>query len=126
MSPDTFVARLCALVPPGSSSVLAGKHALMSRVILHAYAHAHVHDDDEPNQLARFLPREHGPAAVTTPLRDEHLRDQPPVRLSWMKLLARVFRIDLSVCSRCGEPVGIVRAVSDPDAIAAELHGARM
>jgi hypothetical protein len=42
-----------------------------------------------------------------------------------MKLLARVFRIHISVCSRCGGPMRIVRAVTEPDAIAAELHGAR-
>jgi hypothetical protein len=40
-----------------------------------------------------------------------------------MKLLARVFPIDVSVCSLCGGPMRIVRAVTDPDAIAAELHG---
>jgi hypothetical protein len=66
--------------------VLAGKHALRSRVV----PHTHVHDD-EPKQLALFLPRnEHELAAITKPLRDEQLQDRPPARLSWMKLLARV------------------------------------
>jgi hypothetical protein len=127
MSPDTFLARLCALVPPPSFNmtryfgVLAGKHALRSRVV----PDTHVHDD-EPKQLALFLPRnEYELAAITKPLRDEQLRDPPPAHLSWMKLLARVFRIDVSVCARCGGPMRIVRAVTDPDAIAAELHGAR-
>jgi hypothetical protein len=135
MSPDAAVhfrptparARFCALVPPPSFNmtrylgVLAGNHALRSRVV----PDTHIHDD-EPKQLALFLPRnEHELAAMTKPLRDEQLRDQPPARLSWMRLLARVFRIDVSVCSRCGGPMRIVRAVTDPDAIAAELHGAR-
>jgi hypothetical protein len=127
MSPDTFLARLCALVPPPSFNmvryfgVLAGKHALRSRVV----PDTHVHDD-EPKQLALFLPRnEHELAAITKPLRDEQLHDRPPARLSWMKLLARVFLLDVSVCSRCGGPMRIVRAVTNPDAIAAELHGAR-
>ncbi len=42
-----------------------------------------------------------------------------------MKLLARVFRIDISVCSRCRGPVRVTRAVTTPEEIAAELHGAR-
>jgi hypothetical protein len=42
-----------------------------------------------------------------------------------MKLLARVFRLDVSVCSRCGGPMRILRAVTEPDAIATEQHGAR-
>jgi hypothetical protein len=42
-----------------------------------------------------------------------------------MKLLARVFLIDVSVCSRCGGPTCIVRAVTEPDAIATELDEAR-
>lgn len=127
MSPDTFLARLCALVPPPSFNmtryfgVLANRHALRPRIV----PDTHVHDD-EPKQLALFVPRnDHELAAITTPLRDEQLRERPPARLSWMKLLARVFRIDVSVCSRCGGPMRIVRAVTDPDAIAAELHGAR-
>jgi selenocysteine lyase/cysteine desulfurase len=42
-----------------------------------------------------------------------------------MKLLPRVFEIDVSVRRRCRGPMRIVRAVTDPDEIAAELHGAR-
>jgi hypothetical protein len=62
-------------------------------------------------QLALFLPRnEH---EFTAPPRDEKLRDRPPTRLSWMKLLARVFRIDISVCS-AGE--------AHPEAIRTQTH----
>jgi hypothetical protein len=75
--------------------------------------------------LVRVLERLHRDdqelAAITKPLRDEQLCDRPPTRLSWMTLLARVFRLAISVCSRCGGPMRIVRA----DEIAAELHGAR-
>lgn len=42
-----------------------------------------------------------------------------------MKLLARVFRIDISVCSRCSGPMRVTRAVTTPEDIAAELRGAR-
>jgi hypothetical protein len=78
MSPDIFLARLCALVPPPSFNttryfgVLAGRHALRSRIALTTHVH-----DDEAKQLALFLPRnEHELAAITTPLRDEQLRDR--------------------------------------------------
>jgi hypothetical protein len=35
---------------------------------------------------------------------DKQLLDVAPHRLSWMSLLARVFRIDVSVCQRCKAP----------------------
>jgi hypothetical protein len=68
---------------------IANRHALRPRIVPDDHAH-----DDEPKQLALFLPRnDHELAAITQPLRDEQLRDRPPARLSWMKLLARVFQI---------------------------------
>ena len=86
MSPDAFLARLCALVPPLSFNmtlhfgVLANRHALRPRMVPDDHPH-----DDEPKQLALFLPRnERELAAFSKPLRDEPLRDRPPVRLSWM------------------------------------------
>ncbi len=42
-----------------------------------------------------------------------------------MTLLARVFRIDISVCPRCAGPMRVTRAVTTPEQIAAELRGAR-
>ena len=53
------------------------------------------------------------------------LRACAPRRLSWMTLLARVFRIDISICTRCSGPMRVTRAVTTPEQIAAELHGAR-
>ena len=56
---------------------------------------------------------------------EDQVRDRAPSRLSWARLLARVFQIDISVCRRCGGPMRVIKAVLDPDEIAAELHGAR-
>jgi hypothetical protein len=102
MSPHTFLARLCALVPPPSFNMtryfglLANRHALRPRIVPDDHAH-----DDEPKQLALFLPRnDHELAAITTPLRDEQLRDRPPARLSWMQLLARVSSGSTFRCAR--------------------------
>jgi hypothetical protein len=35
----------------------------------------------------------------------------------------RSFRVDVTLCARCGGPMRIVAAVTDPDDIAAHLHG---
>jgi hypothetical protein len=119
---------LVPLVNPGGMSM--GRRSNPRGVDLMRNAPAH------PRGQGTFLVGGHGLSPLLPwyrgredgcmePLKDEQLRDRPPTRLSWMKLLARVFRIDISVCSRCGGPMRIVRAVTDPDAIAAELHGAR-
>ena len=127
MTPDTFLARLCALVPPPGAhtvryyGVLAGHHALRSRII----PSLEQQQPPPPKQLALFVP--HGPAELPaiTSLLESQLRSVAPRRLSWMTLLARVFRIDISVCSRCSGPMRVTRAVTTPEQIAAELRGAR-
>jgi len=125
MSPDTFLARLCALVPPPGAhtvryyGVLAGHHALRSRII------PRPEEPPPPKQLALCIPR--GPLelpAITT-LLESQLRAAAPPRLYWMTLLARVFRIDISVCARCAGPMRVTRAVTTPEDIAAELRAAR-
>ena len=58
-------------------------------------------------------------------LLETQLRDAAPSRLPWMTLLARVFRIDISVCARCSGPMKVTRFLTTPEHIAAELHRAR-
>ncbi len=119
MTPDTFLARLCALVPPPPRAhtvlyygVLSAHHKLRCAVV--------------PKQLSLFIPRGQLELfAITTTLLEAQLRDAAPSRLSWMKLLARVFRVDISVCSRCSGPMRVTRAVTTPQEIPAELRGAR-
>jgi hypothetical protein len=45
-------------------------------------------------------------------------------RTSWAKMLARVFKIDVSKCPTCGGQMQIVEFVTDPDDIARQLGGA--
>ncbi len=78
-----------------------------------------------PKQLSLFIPRGQLELPAITALLGAQLRDAAPSRLSWMKLLARVFRVDISVCSRCSGPMRLTRAVTTPGDIAAELRGAR-
>jgi len=126
MSPHTFLARLCALVPVPRAhtvlyyGVLSAHHGLRSAVVPRADEPA-----PEPKQLALFVPRGHLDFPSTTTLLGAQLRDAAPSRMSWMTLLASVFRIDTSVCPRCRGPMKVTRFVTTPDDIAAELHGAR-
>ncbi len=48
-----------------------------------------------------------------------------PRRIGWAHLLARVFAVDVTVCSKCGGRMKILEVVTDPGAIAELLHGAR-
>ena len=126
MSADTFLARLCALVPPPRAhtvlyyGVLSAHHKLRSAIVPRA-------DEPEPppKQLSLFTPRGQLEFPAITTLLHAQLRDAAPSRLPWMTLLARVFRVDISVCSRCCGPMRVIRAVTTPQEIAAELRGAR-
>ena len=48
-----------------------------------------------------------------------------PRRIAWAKLLARVFAQGVTRCRTCGGRMRVLEVVSDPDAIARILHGAR-
>jgi len=127
MSPERFLARLCVPVPPSGAhtvrydGVLAPQHALRARIIPTPEA-----SDTEPKQLSLFVATGQLELAATTrPALDKQLLDVPPHRLSWMSLLARVFRFDVSVCRRGQGPMHILRAVTSPDEIAEALHAAR-
>jgi len=41
-----------------------------------------------------------------------------PARLSWTRLLKRVFDIDIEKCSQCGGTLKIIAAIEDPTVIA--------
>jgi hypothetical protein len=41
-------------------------------------------------------------------------RPHPPTRISWARLLKRVFDIDLEPCPQCGDPLTIIAAIEDP------------
>gem|GEM_PF-4721611 len=45
-----------------------------------------------------------------------------PRRLGWANLLARVFAVDVTVCSKCGGRMKILEVVTDPAAIARLLY----
>ena len=117
MSVDTFLSRLYALVPPPRFhmtryyGVFASRHRLRARVI--------------PSS-----PQPHAPTQLPLLFRTalpEGLREATaiPRRIGWAHLLARVFAVDVTVCSKCGGRMKILEVVTDPGAIAELLHGAR-
>ena len=44
-------------------------------------------------------------------------------RLAWATLLARVFRVDVTICPACGGHMNIVAALTEPRSIARYLEG---
>ncbi|NRA98125.1 MAG: transposase [Planctomycetes bacterium] len=136
MRPETFVARLCALVPPPRKhtvlyyGVLSARHRLRACVLPQREREQEDGPEGRPEdgrhkQLALFVPMGCVERAGTGTLLERQLKRAAPSRLSWAVLLARVFGIDGLECGRCGGPMRIVAVVKTADAIAAELHGAR-
>ena len=78
--------------------------------------------------FARALP----PRGVLRPGRTAGLPDElreatsTPRRYGWASLLAPVFAVDVTVCSKCGGKMRILEVVTDPEALAELLHGARV
>ncbi|MEN8162182.1 MAG: transposase, partial [Myxococcota bacterium] len=121
VSRDTFLARLCALVPPPGFhmvryyGVLAGRHALKDAVAPRTQPGVR-----DPVQLPLFTERGGLELAALTRVDSSSgpSRDPSPNRLSWARLLARVFAIDVEQCRLCGGRMRVVQAVTDPDDIA--------
>ena len=96
MSPLEFMQRLAALIPRPRlhlirfHGVLAPNARLRPEIIPTVPVNAHTPSAD---------PAEAPPAAA-------------PARLSWARLLKRVFDIDLEHCPRCGGPLKIIAAPS--------------
>jgi hypothetical protein len=89
--------------------VLASHHRLRERVIPRPAA------PPPPPQLPLdFDPAESSPTSSPRPR-----------RIAWAKLLARVFALDITRCRKCGGRMRVLEVVSDADAIARILHGAR-
>jgi len=124
MTPEQFLGKLCALVPPPRfnmvryAGVFANRHHLRPFIVPAVEPSARA-----GSQLALFdfvgkpMPLTDADAAVPTRM---------PAR-SWSWLLARVFSIDIETCPRrgCGGRLRLVEVVADPERIALYLHGAR-
>ena len=109
MSPLEFMQRLAALVPRPRlhlirfHGVLAPNAKLRAQVV-----------PQEPE-----LPQEpEPPAQATHPAeRETSCAHHRPVRLSWAKLLKRVFEIDMEHCPNCGGELKIIAAILEQPVI---------
>jgi hypothetical protein len=126
MTPNQFLAKLAALVPPPLfnmtrySGCFANRHHLRPLIVPRSEPAA-----STPVQLPLFdfagRPLSNRGDAAPTPA-SNHMQPR-----SWSALLARVFSIDITACSRpgCDGRLKIVDVVVDPEQIALLLHGAR-
>ena len=113
LSPWDLIARLAALVPPPRFHLVRYSGVLSS----HSSLRAEVVEAAAPNKLQLVLPIDG--------MRPKKPRSKPSSgRTSWAKMLARVFKIDVSVCPACGGPMKIVDFITEPDDIARHLDGA--
>ena len=99
MEPLEFMERLAALVP---------------RPRLHLIR---FHGVLAPNSKLRskIIPRPPEPA-IETSTEDAHAQGETP-RMSWARLLKRVFDIDIDHCPNCGGALKIIAAIEDPPVI---------
>jgi hypothetical protein len=132
MTPHQWLAKLAALVPPPKvhvvryGGVLANRHHLRRAV---APTPPSPMTPAPPRQLALLSP-DGSPAWTAAPLGETYVgaRVSGDVsrqrRLSWARLLARVFSTDVTTCRSGGrlKPLG---AVLTPEDIALHLRGAR-
>ena len=62
------------------------------------------------------------PSTAAAPSGDAPASGRAPGRLAWVRLLARVFRLELK-CPACGGPLRIIAALTDPDSVRTYLDG---
>jgi hypothetical protein len=107
MSPLEFMQRLAALVPRPRLHLIRFHGVLAPNAKLRALV------------VPQVVPQEPEPPAPAAPLAEceatcAHHR---PVRLSWAKLLKRVFEIDMAHCPNCGGELKIIAAILEQPVI---------
>ena len=126
MTPMQFLAKLAALVPPPRAhlvrycGVFANRHHMRPMVAPPSPTPA---DSTPPVQLS-LLDAAANPASAATPDAESTATASPRRRLSWARLLSRVFSIDVTTCP-CGGRLKLTAAVLTPEDIALHLHGTR-
>ena len=101
MAPLEFMQRLAALVPRPRLNLIRF-HGVLA-----------------PNAKLRAEITPGGPIAVNDTADDvDPLPHSPSARMSWARLLKRVFDIDIEHCPHCGGTMKIIAAIEDPSVIA--------
>ena len=106
LSPTELIEKLAALVPPPRVHLIR----------YHGVLAPHAAD------RAQIVPTP--PATPSATAAGTELTPGSPVqRLQWAPLLARVFSLEVTVCPRCGGPMRMSAALTDPDSIRTYLTG---
>jgi hypothetical protein len=120
LSPQDFIARLCALVPPPRFhlmrylGVLAGHSSLRAEVVPKKSA--------APSELPKQLPLFDEADELPQSAKSGAEWTAEPSRHRWPWLLQRVFAVDVLKCDRCGGRLRIVEIAKTPDDIARVLR----
>ena len=103
MSPLEFMQRLAALVPRPKLHLIRFHGVLAPNAKLRA----------------QVVPQEPAPPAQATPPAEcqANCAHHRPVRLSWARLLKRVFEIDMEHCPNCGGELRIIAAILEQPVI---------
>jgi len=122
LSPQDFIARLCALVPPPRFHLLRyfgvlSAHASLRAEVVPKKAVVPV---APPAQLPLF-DESAQPSAKASAAKSTAEKTAEPSRHPWPWLLKRVFAVDIMVCSRCGGALRLVKIATRPDDIARAL-----
>ena len=106
---EEFLQRLAALVPRPRLHLIRF-HGVAKRLLLLLVLAPHA------KLRAAIVP---APAQNASGQSADHAHAQPsPARLSWARLLKRVFDIDLEHCPNCGGALKIIAAIVEPPVIA--------
>jgi len=103
-----FVEKLAALVPPPRIHLTRFFGCLAPNAKIRSLIVPKQVQKNEPDSVPETLAPESDPAS-DTPKRKQ--------RMSWAKLLARVFAIDMEICLRCSGELKIVSVILEGDAI---------
>jgi hypothetical protein len=115
LSPLDLIEKLAALVPRPRLNLIRYHGVLAPNATAREYIVPGPRPDEAPPEDASSdAPCAHA-APTYTP--------QPAYRLSWARLLARVFHIDVTVCPDCGGTMKVIAPLTDPPAIRTYLDG---
>lgn len=114
LSPHDFLKRLCAMVPPPYFNMtrfygVLAPHAENRKSVVHKP------DLSQPPQLQLFSGNDNAS--------NEEPAQKKGSKLSWSKLLARVFKIDVTVCPKCNGQMKILDAVTKNENVKSILNG---
>ena len=107
MAPLEFMQRLAALVPPPRLHLIRFDRLRAGRFHGVLAPNAKLRSEIIPSPVEQ----------ATEPACDHAQAQGAPARMSWARLLKRVFDIDIEHCLNCGGSLKIIAAIEDPPVI---------